>query len=393
MSDLNYIEIYINKKCNEYLVSAEDNNHALIYKPYYENISLIQLAKIFGYFHYHLNVLFKFLNYKKNVNYHYNAEESRKLIYLISSIENFQKELSTSKFSFIIKSEYKDYIEKCKKFLVGSGGSIIPENLEDLFLIESQPIFQIESSISINHENIILKSIGEGSYATVSKYKDKTYNKFFVIKKAKSNLSDKELIRFRKEFEYMKKLNSPYVLEVYQFDENNQSYLMEYADITLEKYIKEHNTKISMNQRINLINQILKAFEYINKTIGYHRDISTTNILLKKHDDLWVVKVADFGLVKEKNSNLTSFNTEFKGSLNDPKLDVVGGFKNYTGHHETYALTRLIYFILTGRRRIDKLKNMKLKNFIENGISDNLNLRYKDVKTMRTEFQKIVKFL
>jgi len=295
--------------------------------------------------------------------------------------------------SFIIKSEYKNYIEKCKKFLVGSGGSAIPDNFEVLFLIESQPIFEIESSISINHENIILKSIGEGSYATVSKYKDKTYDKFFAIKKVKPNLSPKELIRFKNEFEYMKKLNSPYVLEVYQFDDNNQSYLMEYADITLEKYIEQNNNKISMSQRVNFINQILKAFEYINQAIGYHRDISTTNILLKKHDDLWVVKVADFGLVKGKNSNLTSFNTEFKGSLNDPKLDIVGGFKNYTGHHETYALTRLIYFILTGKRRIDKFKNMKVKNFVENGISDNLNLRYKDVNTMRTEFQKIVKFL
>ena len=137
--------------------------------------------------------------------------------------------------------------------------------------------------------------------------------------------------------------------------------------------------------------EILKAFEYINQTVGFHRDISTTNILLKKHDDLWVVKIAYFGLVKEKHSNLTSFNTEFKGSLNDPKLDIVGGFKNYIGHHETYALTRLVYFILTGRRRIDKLKNVELEKFIKNGISD--NLRYKNVSIMRQEFQKIIKSL
>ena len=391
MDNLDNIQIYIQNKHKEYIKEDDFDNRK--YKHFYQNISPIELANIFECFHVNLNALFSFLNQKKNINNHYNADASRELIDLISNIESFQQELSNSKYSFIIKSEYKNYIQECKEFLVYSGGSTIPDELELLQPFETQPIFKIESSISINRENITLKPIGEGSYATVSKYKDKTYDKFFAIKKAKPNLSEKELIRFKNEFECMKKLNSPYVLEVYRFDENKQSYLMEYADITLEKYIEQNNNKISMKQRVNFINQILKAFEYINQVIGYHRDISTTNILLKKHDDLWVVKVSDFGLVKEKHSNLTSFNTEFKGSLNDPKLDIVGGFKNYTGHHETYALTRLIYFILTGRRRIDKFKNMQLKNFIENGMSDNLNVRYKDVTAMKVEFQKILKFL
>lgn len=60
------------------------------------------------------------------------------------------------------------------------------------------------------------------------------------------------------------------------------------------------------------INQIFRAFEYIHENIGLHRDISTTNILLKKYDnDLLVIKVSDFGLVKLKNSTLTSDNMEY----------------------------------------------------------------------------------
>ncbi|XQF94187.1 protein kinase domain-containing protein (plasmid) [Pseudoalteromonas espejiana] len=48
-----------------------------------------------------------------------------------------------------------------------------------------------------------------------------------------------------------------------------------------------------------------------------HRDISPKNILLKEYDDVAVVKIADFGLVKIVDSELTSENTDFKGYYND----------------------------------------------------------------------------
>lgn len=57
----------------------------------------------------------------------------------------------------------------------------------------------------------------------------------------------------------MKSLNSPYILEVYNFDESK-----------------------------NLL----------------HRDISTTNILVKQYDDANIIKIADFGLVKDKYNYL-----------------------------------------------------------------------------------------
>ncbi len=77
--------------------------------------------------------------------------------------------------------------------------------------------------------------------------------------------------------------------------------------------------------------------------------------------------------------------------MNDPKLDIVGGFKNYEIYHETYALTRLVYFILTGKIRIDKsFQNEQLKKFIINGVSDNFNDRYKSVKEMQKAFNELV---
>jgi len=65
--------------------------------------------------------------------------------------------------------------------------------------------------------------IGEGSYAQVFKYFDDFYDKYFVVKRARTNLDAKELERFYKEYEVMKSINSPYVLEVYRLDKNKNA--------------------------------------------------------------------------------------------------------------------------------------------------------------------------
>lgn len=88
-----------------------------------------------------------------------------------------------------------------------------------------------------NDNNFELKMIGEGSYAKVFRYRDEFYNKFFVLKRAKNDLNDKELERFKREFDVMNELKSPYVLEVHRYDEEKNEYYMEYADETLKKFI------------------------------------------------------------------------------------------------------------------------------------------------------------
>lgn len=45
-----------------------------------------------------------------------------------------------------------------------------------------------------------MKLIGNGSYANVYKYKDTFYNRPFILKRAKKELTDKEIARFKREF-------------------------------------------------------------------------------------------------------------------------------------------------------------------------------------------------
>lgn len=386
----NHTEVFISNKCNEIptLETSSINN----FLPFYTEISNDNIAYLFAYYHYKFNNLFQFMNYKlTSNNHHYNAEESRELIRVIDDLESLNSTLKVTKYNFNIDITYLKIINVSKTFLSGYGGSPIPDDFKKISIIEAKPIFMMNSTITVENIKVGLKLIGEGSYAQVLKYKDKFYNKTFALKRAKLNLNDKELVRFKREYDSMKNLNSPYILEVYKFDDKENHYIMEYADWALSKYIEQHNTKLVSSQRKNIISQIFKGFEHLHSKGMLHRDISINNILLKQYDDLLVIKISDFGLVKLKESDLTSQNTEYKGSLNDPKLDIVGGFKDYEVHHETYALTRLVYFILTGKIRIDKsFQNEHLKRFIENGISDNFNDRYKSVKEMQKAFNELV---
>ena len=135
--------------------------------------------------------------------------------------------------------------------------------------------------------------------------------------------------------------------------------------------------------------QLFKAFSYIHRKGYLHRDISLTNVLLKKYDEVIIVKISDFGLVKEKNSNLTSTDSDVKGSLNDSNLAIVG-FKNYSIEYETYALTRVIYFVMTGKTNLEKNINEKLKEFVLKGTNHNIDSRFKSINEMKEFFKRII---
>ncbi|MCQ5457041.1 protein kinase [Bacillus paralicheniformis] len=384
--------IYSINKLKELIERFGDENINR-YIDFYEAFP-VSLQRLLSLFHYEFNRLLRYLNSRLQ-NGHYNAYESRELIYLIDEVRTIQSNLKGSELDFDLTQDYKQRLTECRDFLRESNGSSIPSEFEKVNIIENEPIFYIRTAVKIPRKGAMTlyqtKVIGKGSYARVYKYKDEYYDRFFVIKKALKNLNEKELERFRREFEEMKKLNSPYIIEVYNFDEDNHQYTMEYADETLEDFISKNDEKLNVNKRISLVRQILQAFIYINSKGVLHRDISTKNILIKKFEGVDIIKVSDFGLVKIPDSTLTSKNTEFKGSLNDPKLEVIG-FDKYEAIHETYALTRLIYFVMTGRRTLGSFNSEEFENFVMKGISDNINERYKDVEELRNNFFKIRSF-
>ena len=386
------IENYIESQYRELLSCSQINAE---YSDLYKSFRNQKLREILMTLHHDLVGLFRTMNERLPTGEHeahFWAEPSRDLIKRIEMIFGLVSSLKETPLAFQIDPYYLDLLTRCRDFLSSSGGSSLPPNMAKVELYYTLPIFLPLSSITISHKQqdftFDLKLIGSGSYANVYKYKDTFYNRPFILKRAKKELTDKEVARFKREFDVMNDLSSPYILEVYCYNPDKNEYIMEYMDYTLDGYIAAHNSTLTIVQRKGIAQQILRAFDYLHSKGHLHRDISPKNILIKEYDDTLVVKLSDFGLVKIPDSTLTTVNTEFKGYFNDPAL-VVEGFNTYGIVHETYALTRVIYFVMTGKTNTEKITNQNLRSFVEKGLNPDKAKRFQNIRDMISAFKTI----
>lgn len=386
------VENYLESQYRELLSCSQINAE---YSDLYKSFRNQKLREMLMTLHHDLVGLFRTMNERLPTGEHeahFWAEPSRDLIKRIEIIFSLVSSLKETPLAFQIDPYYLDLLTRCREFLSSSGGSALPPNMAKVELYYTLPIFLPLSSITISHKQqdftFELKLIGSGSYANVYKYKDTFYNRPFILKRAKKELTDKEVVRFKREFDVMNDLSSPYILEVYCYNPDKNEYIMEYMDYTLDGYIAAHNSTLTIIQRKGIAQQILRAFDYLHSKGHLHRDISPKNILIKEYDDTLVVKLSDFGLVKIPDSTLTTVNTEFKGYFNDPAL-VVEGFNTYSIVHETYALTRVIYFVMTGKTNTEKIANQNLRAFVERGLNPDKSKRFQNIRDMVSAFKTI----
>ena len=151
---------------------------------------------------------------------------------------------------------------------------------------------------------------------------------------------------------------------------------MEYCDYTLDRFISENNTKLTLSFRKQIALQFLNALKYLYSKELLHRDLSYRNILLKKYDDVIVVKLSDFGLVKDESNQITDSDSSIKGTFVDPCLDK---FSNYNFINEVYSIGFMLVYIFTGKKNIEKLPK-EYVIFKEKFITTDLNKRFNNIR-------------
>lgn len=360
-----------------FLEKIADKNIKERYIKLYEEY-WVTYATLFGYFHQELNNLFEFLNIKNDSNKHFNAEPSRELLFIIKSLDDLNMDLDVYWEEIIIADKYKKIIDIAREFLCSSGWSPIPEVFPRIHIVNYEPIFSTNSRkvvIQNTRQSLDLQVIGEWAFSLVSRYKDPTYNKYFAIKKLKKGSSEREIERFKKEFEILKKLNFPYILEVYCFDETQFSYTMEFCDTSLLKYISANNSKLPFASRKRIVLQFLYAINYLHHKKILHRDISYNNILIKQFEWAVIVKLSDFWLMKEVWSDFTKIDTDIKWTIIDPALT---NFKDYDILNEIYSIGFIINFIFTGKKSFNS-DDTDLSKVVEQCTTSNTKKRYQSV--------------
>ena len=115
---------------------------------------------------------------------------------------------------------------------------------------------------------------------------------------------------------------------------------MDYCDTDLEKYISKNNTKLNSDIRKRMVSHFLYSINYLHSKNILHRDISYKNILIKLYDNnIPIIKLSDFGLIKDIEFNITSSDSDMKGAIRDPSLD---SFKNYEKRNDIYNIGFII---------------------------------------------------
>lgn len=160
-----------------------------------------------------------------------------------------------------------------------------------------------------------------------------------IKKKMKIGDAQDSFNRFRTEYELLSKIDSPFVVKVYDID--GSSYIMERADCDLEEYIENNN--LTTEKKTTLINEIIGGIEALHKQNIVHRDLKPGNILIFGGH----AKVSDLGISKlltshtnttvlSKRSELGSVRYMCDGQMNGDRPSV---------YFDIFALSKIIYFI------------------------------------------------
>ena len=270
-----------------------------------------------------------------------------------------------------------------------SGGSTVPEDFELIEVVKFEPVFTrplTAVKVRKRESPLKLRMEGEGSYAIVYSYVDPDYGIKFAVKRSKKGIGDRDLQRFKREFDVMKRLSFPYVLEVYLYDDERNEYRMEFCDDTLRSYIARRNADLSFSSRKRIALQFLYGINYIHRERLLHRDISLQNVLMKVYaSGAVLVKLSDFGLVKEHSSTFTLSQTEMRGTIRDPLLS---SFKEYGLPNEIYSIGWILSYVFTGRESL-KSDGDEMSRIVHRCAANDIEQRYRTVRDIILDVERL----
>lgn len=155
----------------------------------------------------------------------------------------------------------------------------------------------------------ILEVLGKGAMGIVYKAFDPDIQRIVALKTIRKELVEDDqaaqlLARFRNEAQAAGRLMHPGIVAVYDFgDDGSLAYIaMEYvAGNPLREYFAR-GTHFAQADVVSIMVQLLDALEHAHQQNVWHRDIKPANLIITTAGK---VKVADFGIARIDNSNLT----------------------------------------------------------------------------------------
>ena len=174
----------------------------------------------------------------------------------------------------------------------------------------------MESSIKYSKKDFVLKFegifldhyevlslLGKGGYGKVYQVRNKKTNEIHACKHL-SKLSIKDLIKFEREIDILKKADHPNIIKLYEIFESKHSYYLIMEECkggeVFDRIINHLQNKEMYSEKdaANILRQMMSAIEYCHNNGIAHRDLKPENLLYLNEgsEENNPIKVIDFGL-------------------------------------------------------------------------------------------------
>jgi serine/threonine protein kinase len=203
----------------------------------------------------------------------------------------------------------------------------------------------------------VLEEIGQGGFARVYKCHQKDLNRLVAIKVLEFSPKidhEQSYARFEIEARALCRLNHPNVVKVYGYGQTSDGkpfLAMEYLNGQTVSAIAQGGLSLEKTKELGI--QMLNALEAVHKAGLIHRDLSVSNfIVVKEEPNLDVVKLFDFGLVKDKTApareQALTMESEVVGTPAYMSPEQCMG-KPLTAKADIYSIGCVLYHLYTGR--------------------------------------------
>ncbi|KAI9004558.1 kinase-like domain-containing protein [Phycomyces nitens] len=155
-----------------------------------------------------------------------------------------------------------------------------------------------------------LEQIGNGSFGSVHRAKNKETQHIVAVKVMKKKFSDSSECNDLREIKLLGQMPAhPNIVQLYDSflsPVNDLYFVMEFMDhgnlYQLIKTRREEDTTISNQEIKDIVQQMLAALAHVHQHNIFHRDMKPENLLIGSSQSGPIIKLADFGLARELNS-------------------------------------------------------------------------------------------
>lgn len=268
----------------------------------------------------------------------------------------------------------------------------------------------IELNKLILSRYIISRHLASGGMADVYEANDIVTNRVVALKFLKEKLLDNsvEVDRFKNEASYTAIFSNPHIMKIYNVGEYNGQPFASY-ELLKGKSLKEvidNRGKLSFDEAINFMLQILDGVSEMHEMEIIHNDLKPDNIFLLSDGN---VKIYDLGIASH---TFDREQIEIMGSLNYLAPEVLL-YKKHSVQSDIYSLGIMLFEFLTGRipylgnssqeiinahineeipsiSKYTTLSNYEDLDFvISKACNKNVNNRYKTAKEFIVDLKKI----